>query len=453
MQPKEMLMQLTEAVALPQDCVLLPLFQGGLLVSRSHAVFCRVPAGSVPAVEEVISGRTSVDALDPELVLDLRKHGFFDAPRPEKDDPPSVQLQITNACNLLCTYCCTNSGTARTDEMTYEEVSDVIDRIPALLGRRGRVAILGGEPLLVPWAVDAASRILERDLDLTLFTNGMPMADPVLAERVAGLVKRGAQVRISLAGPTAETCDSFSGTSRFETAVSAISNLYAAGGEAVIDLMLFPQHVDDVAGEFHALRKRLPPGIKIALGIAYLSGRESGEHVFPSRYELEKALDRIAFEAGETITAVQPSPLAHRREGCGCALGHHLHLRSDGSLFPCFKMEEKVGHLRVEGFEAALKKVRSNPHPAAELPLCRECTLATLCGAGCRSDNYLYTTEGDLPLCDTWRVRVISELLADDWVTALDWPIHHLLAEAHRRGIEAPVEVRPRGISRHCVDH
>jgi radical SAM protein with 4Fe4S-binding SPASM domain len=445
-------MQLNDAVALPQDCVLLPLFSGSLLVSRSHAVFCRVPASSVGTLGEVIAGRTMPGVLDPELIADLRRHGFFDPPRPEKDDPPSVQLQITNACNLLCTYCCTNSGVARKDEMTYEEVCGVVERIPALLGPRGRVAILGGEPLLVPWAVDAAARILDRDLDLTLFTNGMPMTDPALAARVAQLVKRGAQVRISLAGPTAETCDAFSGTSRFETAITAINNLYAAGGEAVIDLMLFPQHVDEVAGEFHRLRGRLPTGIRIALGIAYLSGRESGQHVFPSRYELEQALDRIAFEAGETISAVQSSPLAHRREGCGCALGHHLHLRSDGTLFPCFKMEEKVGHLRVEGFEASLRKNRANPHPAAALPMCRACALATLCGAGCRSDNYLYTTDGDLPLCDTWRVRVVSELLADDWVSALDWPIHHLLAEAHRRGIEAPVEVIPRGISRHCVD-
>jgi len=445
-------MQLTESVTLPKDCVLLPLTRGKLLVSRMHAVFCRIPAEGLPALEAVIAGQADVNSLAPETLADLKQHGFFDAPRPEKDDPPSVQLQITNACNLICSYCCTNSGTARKDEMTYEEVCEVVDRIPALLGRRGRVAILGGEPLLVPWAVDAASRILERDLDLTLFTNGMPMADPGLAARVAGLVKRGAQVRISLAGPTEQTCDAFSGTSRFETAITAINNLYAAGGEAVIDLMLFPQHVDEVAGEFHQLRRRLPAGIRIALGIAYLSGRESGEHVFPSRYELEKALDRIAFEAGETITAVQPSPLAHRREGCGCALGHHLHLRSDGTLFPCFKMEEKVGHLRVEGFEAALKQVRSNPHPAAELPLCRDCALATLCGAGCRSDNYLYTTDGDRPLCDTWRVRVISELLADDWVSALDWPIHHLVAEARRRGIETPEDIRPRGISRHCID-
>lgn len=445
-------MQMPESVSLPLDCVLLPLFEGKLLVSRGHAVFCRIPAGEVDLVEGVIAGSLPQDRLSGALVAELGRHGFFDPPRPEKEDPPSVQLQITNACNLLCTYCCTNSGTARRDEMTFEEVCGVIDRIPALLGPRGRVAILGGEPLLVPWAVDAAGRILERDLDLTLFTNGMPMADPALAERVAGLVKRGAQVRVSLAGPTEDTCDAFSGTARFETALTAIGNLYAAGGEAVIDLMLFPQHVDEVAGQFHRLRKRLPEGIRIALGIAYLSGREAGEHVFPSRYELERALDRIAFEAGETINAVTANPLAFRREGCGCALGHHLHLRSDGSLFPCFKMEEKVGHLREEGFEAALRHVRSNPHPAAGLPLCRDCALATLCGAGCRSDNYLYTTDGDTPLCDTWRVRVLCELLADDWTSALDWPIHHLVAEAHRRGIEAPDEVKPRGISRHCVE-
>lgn len=440
-------MQVSNHYCFPADSRLMDLFSGKLLLSRSHAVFCRIPPEQVDAVQKALVAGVLTDP-DPGLLEDLQRHGFFDAPRPEKADPPTVQIQLTNACNLSCHYCCTNSGEARSDELTFDELVPVVHSVRKLLGQGGRVAMLGGEPLLVPWACDLANEILDQELDLTLFTNGMPMVEGDLAEKVANLVKRGAQVRISLAGPTPETCDAFSGTSRFETAVAAIHKLYDAGGEAVIDLMLFPQHVDAVATEFHTLRKRLPEGIRIALGIAYLSGRETGDHVFPSRFELEQALDRIAFEAGETISATRPNPLAHRREGCGCALGYHLHLRSDGSLFPCFKMEEKVGHLRQDGFEAALHHVRNHPHPASALPLCRDCDLATLCGAGCRSDNYLYTTDGDTPLCDTWRVRVLCELLAEDWVSALDWPIHHLAAEARRRGIDTP-EVEPKGVSRH----
>ncbi len=430
----------------------MPLFSGRLLVSRSHAVFCRIPEQDVEAVEAVLDGKRTVDALNPDLLANLDRHGFFGPPRPEKPDPSVVQIQLTNACNLACTYCCTNSGNARRNELTQEEVFQVLNRVRQHLGPGGRVAFLGGEPLLVPWALDAVSHALDLELETTLFSNGLPMADPAVAARVAQLNRRGLRLRVSLAGPDAASCDAHSGATRFETALTALAQLAAAGGMATIDLMLFPQDVDTVAARMGELRKRLPAGFPIAFGLAYLSGRETGEHLFASRYELEKALDRIAFEAGEIIAATRPSPLAYRREGCGCAMGHHLHVRSDGALFPCFKMEEFVGHLREEGFDAALEMVRGHPHPASDLPLCRDCPLATLCGAGCRSDNFLYTTNGDVPPCGPWRVRVLCELLAEDWVPALEWPIHHLAAEARRRGIEAPEHIHLQGVSRHCVE-
>jgi radical SAM protein with 4Fe4S-binding SPASM domain len=166
---------------------------------------------------------------------------------------------------------------------------------------------------------------------------------------------------------------------------------------------------------------------------------------------MEAALDRVALEAGETIAAPRRAPVAFRREGCGCALGHHLHLRSDGALFSCFKMEEPVGHLRGGGFAAAVASVREAPHPAAALSACRDCPLRTLCGGGCRSENLLLTGDVDVPACGPWRPAVIAALLAEHHVTALHWPAPHLLAEAHRRGIPAPERLALARPSLHCT--
>ena len=82
----------------------------------------------------------------------------------------------------------------------------------------------------------------------------------------------------------------------------------------------------------------------------------------------------------------------------------------------------------------------------------RDCALATLCGGGCRSENLLYSGDPDVPPCGPWRVRVVSELLAEDRVTALEWPVAFLLAEARARGIETPEDVVPRQTSRHMTD-
>ena len=45
------------------------------------------------------------------------------------------------------------------------------------------MALLGGEPFLVPWAADLASEIVRLGLPLTIFTNGVLLADDDLAEK------------------------------------------------------------------------------------------------------------------------------------------------------------------------------------------------------------------------------------------------------------------------------
>jgi radical SAM protein with 4Fe4S-binding SPASM domain len=170
--------------------------------------------------------------------------------------------------------------------------------------------------------------------------------------------------------------------------------------------------------------------------------------VWRSRRELEAALDRIALEAGEAIAARIRSPLAYRRDACGCALGRHLHVRSDGTLFGCFRMEEPIGRLE-DGLVSTLARLREHPRRASTTPICCDCPLVTLCGGGCRSDNVLFTGDGDTPLCGPWRVRVLSELLFADEVSALEWSTLHLAEEARRRGVDAPDTTRTRHPSLH----
>jgi len=439
--------------ALPADCTLLPLSSGALLVSRAHAVFCPIPAAALPPLEALVAGQGELSQLPEALLGALDRHGLFGPPREPEPDPPSVQLQLTNACNLGCDYCCTNSGAARAGEVSLEQCRAVVRQAREALGPEVRVALLGGEPLLVPWALDLAHEVLDLDLHLTLFSNGLLLAEADNARRVAALNRRGAEVRISLAGASAEQCDSVSGQPRFERVLQGIQQVARAGGEVAVDLMLMPSHVGDIAQNMPRLKAALPAGTRIALGLMYLSGREAGAHMFASRSEMEAALDRIALEAGEAVSAPARGPTTHRREGCGCAMGRHLHLRSDGALFTCFKMEEKVGDLAGgRSFTEQARAVRAAPHPADTLPACADCALATLCGGGCRSENLLYTGDPEEPVCGPWRVRVLCELLAEEQVTAPDWPVPHLLAEAHARGIQAPDDLALTVRSRHLVD-
>lgn len=436
---------------LPGDCRLLPLREGALLVSADHATWCRVsPSEQEPLARALIS--RVLEPLPGPLLENLASHGFFGPPRPLGPQPPTVQIQLTNACNLACTYCCTHSGPARPAELQLQELLSVVRQIPVAMGPNARVAILGGEPFLVPWAVELANAILDQRLELTLFSNGLPLIDPELARRVAGLMERGASLRISLASASAPSCDGLSGAARFEGALQAIALLAELGALPFVDLMVAPQNVQDLASSLPELRRRLPAGIRISVGLLFMGGREQGEHLFATRTELEAALDRVAFEAGELIPSPAPSPQAHRRLGCACGQGHHLHLRSDGSYFTCFRMEEPLGQLRETGFSEMAARVAANPRPSVNLEACRDCPLVTICGGGCRSDNLLHTGDPERPLCGPWRVAVLSELLAEDRPHAVEWPTLHLLAEAHARGIPAPAELPFVRTSLHLAD-
>ena len=400
----------------------------------------------------VVSGEAVPDVLSQTLLDDLLRHGFFGPPRSAKPDSPTVQIQLTNACNLGCAYCCTNSGLPRSQEVRLHQLLPVVQQIPQHCGPETRVALLGGEPLLVPWAIELASEIVRLGLPLTIFTNGLLLTRDDLAKQVAGLIERRVEVRVSLGGPSAETCNTVSGADRFTIALLGLHKLAAFGGRATVDLMIMPQDAEAISRELPQLQERLPLNTPLTLGVLYRSGRETGQHLFISHIELEAALDRVAFEAGVSIAAPRTSPTADRREGCGCALGQHIHIRSDGALFNCFKMEEQVGHLDTIGFAAAAKSLREHPRYASALPTCADCSLVTLCGGGCRSENWLYTGNADEPPCGPWRVRVMSELLAEDRVTAVEWPLAFLLQEARRRGIETPGDLIPRQSSRHLMD-
>jgi uncharacterized protein len=423
---------------------------GALLVSRTHAVYCRVPPPSVSVAARGLAAGD--DGWSASLDSDLQRHGFFSPPRPAAPTPPTVQLQLTNACNLACGYCCTNSGSPRARELPYERWLEVLDDVVAILGRGTRVSFLGGEPFLVPFAIDLAEAAAERGLQVVIFTNGTTLTREPLARRVSALIARGAVVRVSLAGVTPATCDPVSGAPRFERVLAAVRTLARFGSPPTVDVMLEPDQIAAVATGLPALRAALPRDTRVALGLFYRGGREAGARVFRSRAELETALDRVAMEAGERIAGAPPSPLAARREACSCALGHHLHVRSDGALFTCFKMEERVGDLGRERFRDALARVRANPRPASALAACAGCALATLCGGGCRAENVQLTGDPDVPACGPWRVRVLSELLAEDRPAALEWPAAHLLAEAHARGIDAPAALPAGCPSRHLLE-
>ncbi|MBL8518278.1 MAG: radical SAM protein [Betaproteobacteria bacterium] len=102
-----------------------------------------------------------------------------------------VALEITQRCNLDCTYCYLSESSEALKDIPLEEVYRRIDMILAHYGPGTDVQVTGGEPTLRPRdeLVAIVRRVAERGLRPSLFTNGIKLTRPLLeALSDAGLV-------------------------------------------------------------------------------------------------------------------------------------------------------------------------------------------------------------------------------------------------------------------------
>jgi len=97
----------------------------------------------------------------------------------------SFDLELSKACNLRCIYCYAESGRKRENEMTLDEIFNVIDQAVDL-GAEKVVVIGGGEPLIYPYYWDVLDKIRDVNLSSITFTNGT-VIDEEVAKRLYDL--------------------------------------------------------------------------------------------------------------------------------------------------------------------------------------------------------------------------------------------------------------------------
>ncbi len=100
----------------------------------------------------------------------------------------SLRISVTDRCTLRCRYCMPEEHyqwIPREQVMTFEEIDTLVD----VFRRLGvtRLRLTGGEPLLRRSLPTLIKMLALKNVDLALTTNGLLLADRVLALREAGL--------------------------------------------------------------------------------------------------------------------------------------------------------------------------------------------------------------------------------------------------------------------------
>ena len=134
----------------------------------------------------------------------------------------SMQMDITNACNLSCTHCY-HSDHKNKGAISFDGWVGVLDQYEALLNKlylKPAITICGGEPLVSPYLLPLLENINTRfpGVNIQILTNGTKINESLLMK----LKKYNISFQVSMDGPNAETHDLKRGQGSFEKALAGL---------------------------------------------------------------------------------------------------------------------------------------------------------------------------------------------------------------------------------------
>lgn len=149
-------------------------------------------------------------------------------------------IEITHECNLRCKHCLNNSGVKVKNQLTDEEIFNLI--IEFSKAGMQEIRFTGGEPLMHRRIYDFISLAHKLGLYTSIGTNGT-LADKTVSKKLqlAGLNK----AVISLDG-TEEAHDDIRGKGNYQRTIDGIKNLESVGINVRINAVIMKSNIDDV---------------------------------------------------------------------------------------------------------------------------------------------------------------------------------------------------------------
>lgn len=312
----------------------------------------------------------------------------------------SLTINVTQICNLKCTYCAAGGdgtyGSAQTKinvENTLPQLKFFLERVPE--GGRFNITFLGGEPLLYPDGILEIGNYVRLmtagrkvQVSFSIVTNGTLINEKTLAV----LKSLKANVTVSVDGP-AETNDksrpSKDGRSSTALVVEGVQQLRAARG----DLGLLTLH-----GVFHRDNLELMKAYEFYVGL--------GADRYEFTYSVEendddsnkRFLDQMNLIAAKAYAQGGESEL--RKVGvfdqyfraldnqqqtenfCGSGKSF-LMMDARNNLYTCpwevGNKQEQVG----QGVDVDFARMEAEQAPLIEKNNCQSCWARFLCGGGC----------------------------------------------------------------------
>jgi radical SAM protein with 4Fe4S-binding SPASM domain len=318
----------------------------------------------------------------------------------------TAEIRLTRGCNLSCRHCSVGAGSKCEDELTTEEVKEIINQLSDL----GAIYLVftGGEPLLNGNLIKLVEHAVSKGLRVSIDTNGTLLT----SERAEALKNAGVStIQVSLDG-NREVHDSIRGEGAFEKSVNGIRNSIREGVYTAVNFTISRLNQKDLP-EVITLSRELGAR-KLTMERFAPLGRGKGimdMSLDPKefKYSLEilsnakgiqtNSTDPLAVFTKEGLAQSYSKDDLRKRVCGGCTAGiAAITISYDGEVYPCPKLEVSCGNVR----NSRLLDIWLNSRAIKDLRFrrlkgrCGHCDWKNLCG-GCRavagavSGDYLET--------------------------------------------------------------
>jgi SynChlorMet cassette radical SAM/SPASM protein ScmE len=342
--------------------------------------------------------------------------------------PRSVDIDITNRCNLRCAYCYhfTSAGDVEKD-LPKEEWLQFFEELNKC--NVMNVVLSGGEPFFRSDIKELIQGIVNNRMRYSILSNGT-----LITEEIASFIAatgRCNSVQVSIDGSSSSIHDSFRGKGNFDRAIRGIRTLQSHGITVNVRATIHKNNVRDLENITKLLLEDIGlPGFSTNSATYTGLCRNNSELVqlstqeraiaMESLYKLNKKYaGRISANAGPLAEARfwtkmekaridgKTRPGGGHLTGCNCVMGK-LAVRADGVIIPCNQLSHiELGRINRDSLveiwrhhPEMLKLRQRNTIPLSDFEYCRGCAYIPNCTGNCPGLAYMLLGDINLPSPD-----------------------------------------------------
>jgi len=336
------------------------------------------------------------------------------------NSPRSVELAITNQCNLRCKYCSHFSSAGDVDhDLPKDEWLSFFEELNRC--QVMNITLQGGEPFYRDDLHELIEGIVRNRMRFSILSNGTLIDDEMAAFLTA--TGRCDGVQVSIDGSSASIHDANRGKGSFQQAIAGIECLRKNGVNVSVRVTIHKQNVRDI----EAIAKLLLDDLRIpnfSTNAASYMGlcRSNAEMVQLTVEERSFAMEsmlRLRAKYNGRVNATA-GPLYEvecwlrmekaRRNGSGgfSEAGYltacrgflsQLAIRADGVIVPCIQIPHiELGRINRDDFcvvwrnNSELNRLRERRAvPLSEFEFCNGCEYMDYCTGGCPALAYTLT--------------------------------------------------------------